>query len=207
MCSWTARPAAAALVLVAALTTASADSLWTEPARTQLFADRKAVAVGDILTVIVQEANATTKEANTKTSKDTSLDASISSFLFSPGASKLMTKGGQLPAMKMSSSDGFTGGGQVKNSDSITARFAVRIVDVLPNENLVVEGSRQTSFANETQTVKLRGTVRRTDITPSNTVLSYQLADLQLKYSGSGSVSDSQSKGWFSKVWGKITPF
>lgn len=199
-----------ASTLVACLLASSsslADSLWVEPARTQLFADRKAVAVGDILTVIVQEANATTKEANTKTTKDTAMDASISSFLFSPGASKFMTKGGQLPAMKMSSSDGFSGGGQVKNSDSITSRFAVRIIDVLPNENLVVEGSRQTSFANETQTVKLRGTVRRADITPSNTVLSFQLADLQLKYSGSGSVSDSQSKGWFGKIWGKVTPF
>ena len=184
-----------------------ADSLWGDQVRLAAYSDRKAVAVGDIITVVVQESNVTTKEANTKTSKDSSLDASISSFLFSPGASKFLTKGGQLPAMKMSSSDAFTGGGAVKKSDSINARFAVRVVDVLPNENLLIEGSRQTSFSGETQTVRLRGTVRRADVTPANTVLSYQLADLQLKYGNSGSVSDSQSKGWFGKIWGKVTPF
>ncbi|MCX8155507.1 MAG: flagellar basal body L-ring protein FlgH [Verrucomicrobiae bacterium] len=197
---------AAAFTLCSALT-AGADSLWDEDSSRSMFADKRASAVGDILTIVVQENNAASKEATTKTAKKSGVDASIQQFLYGPAASGLLTKGGQYPALKFSAKNDFEGGGQINNSEKITARIAVRVVDVLPNKNLVVEGRRQTSFSGEVQDVVLRGVIRAEDVTANNTVFSYQVADAQITILSKGSVSNTQKKGWFTRVWDKISPF
>jgi len=194
-------------LLACSAPTASADSLWSEDAAISLVADKRARGVGDIITVVVQETNTTKKDTSTKSDKSTELDASVQSFLFSPAASKFMTHKGKLPAMGMTSKNAFEGGGAINNSETITHRFGVTVIDVLPNGNMLVEGLRQTSFSNESQTVILRGTLRATDITPENTVLSYNLADVSIKFVSSGAISNSQKKGWFGKVWDVLTPF
>jgi len=83
----------------------------------------------------------------------------------------------------------------------------VRVTDVLPNGNLVLEGRRSTSFAGETQEAVLRGVVRVEDIAPNNTLYSYNIADATIKYVSTGTLTDNTRKGWFTRVWEKITPF
>jgi flagellar L-ring protein precursor FlgH len=184
-----------------------ADSLWPEDQVKPMFADKKAAAVGDLLTIIVQENNSASKDNNTKTSKQASLDASISTFLFSPAASGLLTQGGKLPAIKANSKTDFNGGGTIKNTEKIIAQIAVRVVDVLPNRNLVVEGTRDSAFAGEQQTIVLRGVVRPDDISANNTTFSYNVADATIKFVSKGSISDTQRKGWAMKIWDKLSPF
>ena len=185
----------------------AAQSLWKADSSRALIADRKAHAVGDLVTILVQENNTATKDNSTKTSKASAIDASISSFLYSPAASGLLTKGGQLPALKLKSDQSFDGGGKINNKETITARISVRVVDVLPNQNLVIEGRRTTSFANETQDAVLRGVIRPDDIAPNNTIYSYNIADATIKYVSSGTITDNQRKGWFTRIWEKLTPF
>ncbi len=172
-----------------------------------MFADKRAQGVGDILTILVQE-NTTASKANaTKTSKSTGLDAAINTFLYSPAASGLLTKAGKLPAINMASKNTFDGGGQIENSEKMTARIAVRVVDVLPNGSLVIEGRRQTKIAGETTDAVLRGVVRSEDVMANNTVYSYNIADASIQYLSKGPVSDSQRKGWLTRVWDKVSPF
>lgn len=184
-----------------------AQSLWKDETSHSMFADKRARAVGDILTILVQENTSSSKENGTKTSKSTGLDAAINTFLYSPAASGFMTQGGQLPAIKMASKNTFDGGGQIQNSERMTARIAVKVVDVLPNGSLVVEGRRQTKISGETTDAILRGVVRQEDISANNTVFSYNVADAAIQYLSKGPVSDSQRKGWFTWIWDKVTPF
>ena len=182
-------------------------SLWKEDASRSMIADKRAAAVGDILTIVVQESNTATKDAKTATSKETGIDAAIQAFLYSPQASKALTHNGELPALKLNAKQNFNGGGTIANKESITARIAVRVIDALPNGNLVIEGTRQTAFGGETQDAVLRGVVRKEDIAANNTVFSYNVADASIKYISKGTVSDNQRKGWFTKVWEKVAPF
>lgn len=184
-----------------------AQSLWKADSSRALVADKRATAVGDLLTILVQENNTASKDNSTKTAKSSAIDASISSFLYSPGASGLLTKGGQLPALKLDASQNFDGGGKISNSEKITARITVRVSDVLPNKNLVIEGRRTTSFAGETQEAVLRGVVRAEDIAANNTLYSYNIAEATIKYVSTGAITDNQRKGWFTRVWEKLTPF
>jgi flagellar L-ring protein precursor FlgH len=184
-----------------------ADSLWQEGNSRAMYADKRGVNVGDIVTIVVQENSSANKNNSTTSERQSSLSAAITSFLYSPGASGLLTKGGQLPAMAYNSDHKHAGNGVIKDSESIVAEIAVRIIDVLPNGNLVLEGKRDTSFSGEHQTIILRGVVRSEDVAKDNTVLSYNVADATIQIIGKGTVSDSQNKGWFTRLWDKINPF
>jgi flagellar L-ring protein precursor FlgH len=184
-----------------------AQSLWKEEYSQAMVADKRATTVGDIVTILVQENNTASKDNSTSTSKKAGVDAAIETFLYSPGASKLLTHNGKMPAMKLQSSQDFSGSGKINNSERVTARIAVRVTDVLPNGTMVLEGTRQIAFSGEKQDAVLRGVVRKEDITANNTVFSYNIADATIRYISKGTVSDNQRKGWFTKVWEKVTPF
>jgi flagellar L-ring protein precursor FlgH len=182
-------------------------SLWHDGVSKPMYSDKRASRVGDLLTIVVQESTTASKDNATSTSKKASMDAAITSFLYSPGASGLLTKGGQLPALKYASANNFDGGGTIKNSEQIVAQVTVRVIDVLPNGNMLVEGTRETSFSGEKQNIVLHGIVRPEDVAANNTVFSYNVADAKIHIIGKGTIADSQRKGWFTKIWDKITPF
>jgi flagellar L-ring protein precursor FlgH len=198
----------AVILFILQLTNLGADSLWKEDsAPMSMFADKKAHRVGDIVTVVILENNGSTRNNNTTTSRTSGVDASVNSFLYPAGATGLLTKNGQLPAMNLTAKNTFNGGGQIANQETITAQLAVKVIDVLPNGNLVVEGRRETAFAGEKQEAVLRGTIRVDDVTSTNTVFSYNIADASIQYLSRGALTDSQRRGWFTTVWDKVSPF
>jgi len=186
---------------------AGAQSLWRDDLSQPIYADKRASGVGDIVTIVVQETTTTSKNNKTATSKASAMDASIATFLYSPTASGLLTQGKQMPALKYSSKNDFSGGGTIDNSEKIVAYVAAKVIDVLPNQNLVIEGKRETAFGGEQQTILLRGVVRRYDISANNTVYSYNIADASIHIISKGTITDSQRKGWWNRIWDKISPF
>ena len=195
------------VLMTAPLCHLSADSLWNQGLSRNICGDKKAQAVGDILTILIQENNGATRQNNTTTSKKASLNAAIASFLYSPTASGLLTKKGALPAINYTSDAEFNGGGSINNTETITAQVSVKVVDVLPNGNMVVEGQLHTAFSGEKQDAIVRGTVRPDDIMANNTLYSYNIADATIQFMSKGTITDAQRKGWFTRVWDKLTPF
>ena len=194
-----------AAVLLAA--SAPAQSLWRDDISNSMYSDKRATRVGDILTILVQENTTANKNNETKTERQSSLNAKIAAFILSPSQAGLIANQGKLPAFAFNSDQKHDGSGSINNSESIIAYVAVRVIDVLPNSNMVIEGKRETSFGGEHQTIILRGLVRLDDITSNNTVLSYNVADASIHIISSGTVTDSTRKGWFSRIWDKISPF
>ena len=202
------RCAGVSLACFLLLPAAWGDSLWQDEGTRPMFADKRAGSIGDLLTVLVQENNSASKDKNTKTSKTSSMDAAVATFLYSSAAAGgFLTKNGQMPAIKYDYKNDFAGGGSINNTETIVARIGVRVVDVLPNRNLVIEGTRETAFSGEQQTIVLRGVVRPDDITSANSILSQNIADATIKFVSKGALTDSQRKGWFNKIWDKISPF
>jgi flagellar L-ring protein precursor FlgH len=180
-----------------------AQSLWRDDVSKAMFADKRAGNIGDIITIVVQENTTTAKNNETKTERASSLTSAVTSFLF-PG---FLAHGGSMPSIAYSSDHKHDGSGAINNSESIIAHVAVKVIDVLPNHNLVLEGRRETSFGGEKQTVVLHGVVRSEDVAVDNTVLSYNVADATIQIVGKGAVTDSTNKGWFNRVWDKVNPF
>jgi flagellar L-ring protein precursor FlgH len=200
------------IVSLALVNTASADSLWKPGISRNQATDKTARAVGDLLTVVVFEKNVINKSAKSETKKESTDDAKIESFLYGTAAgtssgSQALKHKGAYPAMKFSLSNAFKGEGSVANSDDISATFTVRVIDVLPNGNLIIEGMRRTAYVGEIQDIIMRGTVRKIDITGQNKVNSNQVADLSLRYINTGEITDGQRKGWFKRFWDSVSPF
>lgn len=185
----------------------TAGSIWNAPGSTgrSMFADRKACRVGDIVTVVVSESANQSSTQKKKTSTDSSNSASIEKFLFA--SSNALKHNGGLPGTKFGTSNSFSGGGEVSNSQSITARAAVLVTDVLPNGNFTIEGVRRVTFSGETQHVVLHGIVRPDDISSTNTIESSSIAEARLEFVSEGDLTDARKKGWISKLYELLRPF
>jgi flagellar L-ring protein precursor FlgH len=191
------------LAALAAVPGAAASSLWpVQQTGRSMFADRKAAAKGDLLTIVVAE-SAVAQSSQSKTStRDSTLQDAITRFIY-PG---LGTHKGQLPGMAAAGASSYSGGGDVSNSQSLSARAAVLVTDVLPNGNLVVEGVRVVTFSGETQYVVLRGLVRPEDIGRDNSVVSTNVADARIEFHAEGALTEAQKRGWLAKVYEKLRP-
>ncbi len=185
-------------------------SLWpsnSEGSQASMFADHKAARTGDILTIVVDETAAAQSTQSKTSNRDSSINDSVGQFLFNPATSGLGTHAGVLPSTQITGKATYSGGGAINNSQSVSARAAVRVTDVLPNGNLVIEGRRIVTFSGETQYVVLHGVIRQVDIAPDNTVASSNIADARLEFSSEGQLTDAQKRGWFAKLYEMLRPF
>ena len=96
--------------------------------------------------------------------------------------------------------DTFEGKGETSRSGSLTARMSATIVEVLPNGNLKVQGSREVIINQEKQRLTLTGIVRPEDVKANNTVMSTFLADARITYDGKGPVHGAQRRGLFTRL-------
>ncbi len=184
---------------------ADAESLWMkgEVQGGSMFCDKRARGVGDLLTIVVTETSTQTNAVKTKTSKDTSIDDTVTKFVFSD----FLKRQGELPGIQTEGKNSYEAGGEISNRHALNARVTVRVIDVLPNGVLVIEGSRVVTFAGETTYAILRGLVRPNDVTPVNTVSSDRVADARVEYVAEGALTEVQKKGWFTKANDVINPF
>ena len=177
-------------------------SLWSED-RPQafLFNDFKAGKVGDVVTIRIVENSKGNKNASTKTAKDSSISASISSLL---GMSSNNLSSASVGAETSEKHDGT---GSTSRSSELSAVITAKVIDMMPNGNLIIDGRREVVVNNETQLISINGIVRPEDIGPNNTVLSTYIADAKITYTGSGVIGDKQRVGWLVRIIDFIWPF
>jgi flagellar L-ring protein FlgH len=180
-------------------------SLW-QASSTSLIDDMKARRVGDTLTVIVTEQTSASKEASTGTGRSGSVAAGIPTLM---GLEAKMLANGMDPTKLISASTDtkYSGSGSTTRKDNLTATMTARVIEVLANGNLLIEGRRNVMVNNEDQMIVLEGTVRPRDITPDNAINSSLIADARITYSGNGVISDRQRPGWLMNVIDVVWPF
>jgi len=96
--------------------------------------------------------------------------------------------------------------GELDREDRLTARITASIIDIKPNGNLVFEAHSTLHYEDELQTMTLTGGCRSTDVTPDNTVLSTQVADLAINVRTSGGVRNATRQGWIGRIYDWIRP-
>ena len=175
-----------------------------------LFEDVRAKRVGDILTVVLAEKTDAKKEATTTTAKDTNVDLGNPTIMGSPLS---FSAPAPIPKRKLTlensvaTSQKFDGSGDSTQSNSLTGNVTVTVVEVLSNGNLVVRGEKTLRINQGDEYLRVSGVVRPADISSDNSVISTQLADARIAYSGSGFVADSNSMGWLARFVNSWWPF
>jgi flagellar L-ring protein precursor FlgH len=220
---FTFSPLAAFAACLVSTAPAHAGSLWKDGITDErgMFADKRAKRIGDIVTVVVQETVSMSDSLRLKTDKSAKGIAGtatgvINQFIQYPlellrgKYANQLPKDFKLPEVDSIAAAGgneYTGGGEIKNSQTIATRCAVQVIDTLPNGNLVVEGIREISFSKERQFASLRGIIRTYDVQADNTVLSTNIADARIEIVSEGTLTEAQKKGWLLRLNDKINPF
>jgi flagellar L-ring protein FlgH len=184
-------------------------SLWVDNGGlSEMYIDAKAHGVGDIVTIKIVENSKATNNATTKTGRTTSTSVGLTQLF---GLENKFPSGSDFfnPFSPLTSSyaNKFDGSGSTARSGALSAYMSARIIQVLPNGNLVIEGNRDVRVNNDNQIITLTGEVRPRDISPENIVQSTYIANARISYSGSGVLNDQQRPGWLARILDKIWPF
>ena len=170
---------------------ATPGSLYSPGARlSALGTDLRASQINDLLTVIVDERASAVAKGTVKSARSASAKASIGD-LYGPASAGLSRLAG------LSSTTDLNGEGATTRETNLSTSLTARVVHVLPNGNLIIEGTKEITINAETQTVVLRGIVRPVDIDTANAVLSERIAEMEVRVNGKGVVGSAIRRPFF----------
>ncbi len=183
-----------------------------------LFLDTKARRVSDIVTVKISESSKATNSADTKTGRESGLEAGIDTLFGTedwyreevlPQIPSWLPRPDPFgnPSVKGSLSSDFKGSGSTSRSGDLSAFITCRVTEVFANGNLYIVGSREILVNHETQMIILSGIIRPRDINDDNVILSTFISNAKIAYSGSGIVNDRQRPGWLANLLNSVWPF
>jgi flagellar L-ring protein precursor FlgH len=184
--------------LLLAASPAVGQSLWTDRSGS-LVTDLKARRAGDVLTILIDEQSTAEKKAETDLKRDSSFSSQLTppNFEHPNFLRKFLLS---LSASGTGKSD-YSGDSKTNRTDRATGTLTARVVRVLDNGNLMIEGRRLVKVNDETQTLVVSGIVRPYDVAPDNTVASSRIADGEVRLEGRGTVSDRQRPGLLQRVF------
>lgn len=163
---------------------------------------RSGFGVGDIITVIVDEATlATAKKGVTATDRRRrNADFSLST----PGSSD--APGTQFDAGFGTRNDAESvQRGESTRGTAFRTELGVRVVEVSPAGMLRVEGSKLVTVDKDEQQVTVTGWLRPQDVSPRNVVYSDRLADAEITFTSSGGLAKPKG-GIIGRIIGFIWP-
>jgi flagellar L-ring protein precursor FlgH len=166
----------------------------------QPYADDTARTIGDVLTIKVTEAskvdNKAKRDLQKDTEKSTTFDGKIGNFA-DIGEFGVSAKSGNK----------LNGKADYKDERSFADSITVTVVDIQPNGNMVVMGTRNRNIGGDIQTIEVSGIVRPSDIAFDNTIRSEQVSDFRI-ISKNGGVSEPYTRpGWLGRIFDILWPF
>lgn len=187
----------------------AANSLWRQGSD-GFFKDQRASKVGDIITVKISAKDNALMENEMEQNRDDNKDSVGISSAF--GYEQYLGK--FLPSavdkdnlVSVTSNREISGDGKIDRKESINVTMAAVVTQVLPNGNLVIEGTQEIRVSYEVRQLTMRGIIRRADISSDNTIQSSKIAELRVSYGGQGVITDVQQPRYGRQVIDIVSPF
>lgn len=182
-------------------------SLFTEAVPGYL-QDARALRVGDILFIKINESTNASGDATTKLNRELGHDVNVKAlFGLVPAIQEQHPDIDPEELISILAKSDFSGEGKTSRKGELSGAIAVRVREVMPNGDLFIEGTKVVMINNEENHLYISGLVRTTDIGPDNSVPSERLAEAQVEFTGRGDVADQVERGWFMKVLDAVNPF
>jgi flagellar L-ring protein precursor FlgH len=178
----------------------NAGSIWAKKNNPNTYADDIARNVGDILTIRITEDSKVDNKAKRDLQKDTDRSNTFDGKV--GGIADLGEFG-----LSAKSSNNLKSKADLKDERSFEDKITVTVVDVQPNGNLVVTGTRKRNISGDTQTIEVSGIVRTSDIAFDNTIKSEQVADFRIVSKNAGVAAPYTKPGWLGTIFDIIWPF
>jgi flagellar L-ring protein precursor FlgH len=188
-------------------------SIWSRADRSRRnpYRDDKAGAIGDIVTIVVNERSSidtdssrSLEKSDARSVKTEAKDLDLLRFV-DAATGKLFS----LPDLDISSEaeSEFEGETEMSARRSVVDEITVVVEDVLPNGNLVVLGKRTRTLHGETETIQVSGMMRPSDITYDNKIPSSRVANFHLVYRHKGRENQFTRPGWLAEILNFLNPF
>ena len=168
------------------------------------FGFKKNFQVGDIITVVLTEATQAQRQSGVETTREgtnSPLKAIQGAFALDSNRFKQAAKAIPFDDLTIESK----GSGTANQAASLSGAIAATVIQVLPNESLLIKGQKRLTLSEGSETIQLLGLVDQRDVQPDNTVLSSRLANARISYEGSGDLSAvakvPQGTNLVNKVW------
>ncbi len=182
----------------------SAGAIYAAGPGLQLYGDRRARDVGDLLTITLVESTTATTSATTGISKNSDIEMASPTILGLP----VTYNGQELLKNTAKGERSFDGKGQSAQSNKLQGSVTVTVIQRLPNGNLVVQGQKQLRLNQGDELVQIQGIVRAADIATDNSIPSSKVADARIAYGGRGAVAQSNAMGWFGRFFNSaLSPY
>jgi len=182
-----------------------AGSIWAKRDHNMktLYADDVARNIGDILTIMIAEDSKVDNKAKRDLQKETARSSEFN------GRLNIDDMVPSMPGFTMdaTSANELKSKADYKDERSFVDRVTVVVVDILPNGNLVVIGTRDRNIAGDVQKIEVTGIVRPSDIAFDNTVKSEQVANFQIVTKNAGVAAPYTRTGWLGRVFDVLWPW
>ena len=152
------------VIFISSVVPVQGGSIWArrDKKMKDMYADDVARNIGDILTIKIEEDSTVDNKATRTLEKKTKRDQQ---FKGEVGIDHIIPN---VPAVTLGIGDEYTnnldGKADYKDERSFVDYITVVVIDIMPNGNLVVAGSRERKIAGDTQTIEVSGIVRTEDI-------------------------------------------
>jgi flagellar L-ring protein precursor FlgH len=182
---------------------AATGAIYSGRASESLFGQGRQFAVGDIITVLLNESAQANRTQNTEVKREATNDVVPSGV-----TERLQKGGGILTGIDLNKATiDSKGSGTAGQQASLNAQIAVTVVQVLANGNLVLRGEKQLALSEGSEVIQVAGVIRPSDVSPNNTVQSRRLANAQIAYRGKGELTTASRSGWGTQGLMKWWPF
>lgn len=165
-----------------------------------LFEDRRPRAMGDILTIVLDEEVSASKNSQSNAGRSGSASLELAQL---PDALDTLAEYG----FDVSGANDFTGSGGSQANNSFTGTITVSVLEVMNNGNLRVRGEKQIAINQGTEFIRFSGVVNPRTVTAQNTVPSTEVADARIEYVGDGYINEAQHMGWLQRFFLNVSPF
>jgi flagellar L-ring protein FlgH len=175
-------------------------AIW-DGSRTDIFTDRRASRIGDVITVNI----AINDSATFGNASGRNMNAEVKGGL----NYQVQNSGGQtqwFPQYDFTSSSNAQGQGSIDRSEKIQLSVGAVVTDVLPNGNLIVSGSQEVRVNYELRVLNIAGIVRPRDISKDNTIAYNKIAEARISYGGRGRIMEVQQPAWGQQLYDRFKP-
>ena len=179
-------------------------AIYQEGMPVNMFYDTTARGVGDILVINLVESATALSSSDTVAAKEQTVEMDSPTI----AGGEVIDKDKKVLENNIEASRDFKGSGESNQAHNFQAVIAVSVVDVLPNNYLVVRGEKLISLNQSEDYIRFSGIVRPQDISRDNTVDSQKVANVQVSYSGTGPISSANEMGPLAKFFNsKVYPY
>jgi flagellar L-ring protein precursor FlgH len=165
------------------------------------------VKVHDIVTVIIDEKSEVTQNSRFDRQRNIVFRAQLREFLRIGTSGNLRPAALDQPSIDTQLRSQMNSYGTAKTNEGLKYRIGATVVDVLPNGTLVLEARKTIRTDAEVWEYSLTGRCRTEDINANNTLVSENVADLNISKILHGKVRDSAERGWLTALYDLLLPF